>query len=115
MTERGNLMIFIDDFVQEKLNQITPGDILSLFMKFRIDFFFLASLNPYHYGTLAKCGKAWVVIIRKRTSQEENRKTMLHELFHLFLFDQGIDNPDREQEFNDSITEKSTDIFMEKY
>ena len=108
-------MIFVSGLVQEKLKQITPGDILSLFMKFKIDFFFLTSLNPYHYGTLATHGKTWVVVIRKRTSQEENWKTMLHEIFHLFLFDQGIDNPDIEQEFSDSITEKSTDIFMKKY
>ena len=108
-------MISTDKCVQEKLNMVNPGDILALFMKLKIDFLFLALRDGQHYGTLARCGKIWVIIIRKRTNKEENWKTLLHELFHLFLFDQGVDSPDNNQEFNDSTTEASTDIFMEKY
>jgi len=85
-------------------------------MKFKIDFYLTAaSLDEGWRGTLNSFGNAWLITMKKDVDDGERSKTMLHELFHLFLFDQGVDDFDEDQKFDDVIIDDHADIFMIKY
>jgi len=108
-------------FVHQRLERVTPSALFHLVNSGRV-YISLAPLSEHEKGCVYKDKNpfnrwivSWLISIKLNQSHRERIATLLHELFHIILCKQGIDDFSRKQEFSDKILEQAAYRFMRKY
>ena len=66
-------------------------------------------------GVLYQSGRSWVIEINTNYSHRECLVTLIHEVFHIILFEQKMDNPGLAQAYNDSVLNYTAREFVRRY
>jgi len=100
--------------IAEALFSLTPGKILVLLQKYHIRVIICRRYSKKPRGTLARAGKSWVVIVQN-TGEDDRLMSLAHELSHLYLFSEGLDEPSAKQEYPDELVEWASALFLLRY
>ena len=105
-------------YVREFLRSITPSMILQLVSSGRVRVVRMKGSDPGMRGLLNSCPslRSWTIVVFEGFTYRESGRTLLHEFFHIFLFESGKhDHLHLPQTYNDKILDAVARDFQRKY
>ncbi|MFA6552334.1 MAG: hypothetical protein WCT19_02420 [Candidatus Paceibacterota bacterium] len=105
-----------NQFVRQRLERLTPRTLLKLANSGHISMCIVKLRVLTIKGSLGEIGHSkWLITVYRQQKHKENLLTLLHEFFHLFLFEQGLDYPMHKQTYSDKILERVALRFIRLY
>jgi hypothetical protein len=116
-------------FVRRRLESVTPGTLFRLVNSDRVSmrlstFDGVQDIHTNTKGSLTQwidpfkkwtIFSSWIIFVKSEQRHREHILTLLHELFHIILLDQGLDHLSHRQAFSDKILDHAAVQFMIRY